>query len=398
MWSKKVIKDRLLLTHFYFFAHTSSYLFMKRTWHRFRNSKFRRWIRKHEKFALPLFFIGGFIFDTLTLGRIDRTYDLVILCLHMTSLSITIFLYNLADDGRWKNTFLARFEAYSPLAIQFFFGGLSSAYVIYFSRSVSLSKTASFFVILIVLLLANEFLKKRISNKYLQFSVYFFISFTFFTFMVPVFLKKLNMDIFLISGAISLGCTLFLIVLTYGMSPSTRAEINLGKLIGMVATIYLLINLLYFLRMIPPVPLALDEGLVAHTIKIRNNEYIVSYEEDAWFIFWRDHKLKFDYRPKENVYVFSSIFAPTALEKSIFHRWKWYNSSTQEWEIVEDIGYEIIGGRDGGYRGYTYKSNVKKGQWEVEVITEEELLLGVIDFEIVVESTSVPARMVKKRF
>ncbi|WP_149275755.1 DUF2914 domain-containing protein [Pareuzebyella sediminis] len=371
---------------------------MKRTLVRFRNSKLRKFIRKHEKYAPLLFFIGGFIFDSFTLGRIDRTYDLVVLCLHMTSLTVTIYLYNLADDGRWKNTFLERFEEYFPLAIQFFFGGLSSAYVIYFSRSVSLSKTASFFVILIFLLLANEFLKKRISNKYLQFSVYFFISLTFFTFIIPVFLKKINMDIFLISGAISLGCTLFLIILIYMVSPSTRAEINLAKLIGLVAIIYLLINLFYFLKMIPPVPLALDAGIVAHNIEVRNKEYIVSYEKDEWFIFWRDHKLRYAYRPNENVYVFSSIFAPTALEKSIFHRWKWYNSNTQEWEIVEDIGYEITGGRDGGYRGYTYKSNVKEGLWEVEVLTEEELLLGVIDFEIVVVPTSDLQRMAEKRF
>ena len=101
---------------------------MKRTLVRFRNSKFRNFIRKHQKYAAIVFFIGGFIFDTLTLGRIDRTYDLVVLCLHMTCLTITIYLYNLVDDGRLKNTILERYQEFFPLAIQFFFGGLSSAY------------------------------------------------------------------------------------------------------------------------------------------------------------------------------------------------------------------------------------------------------------------------------
>ncbi|WP_338038998.1 hypothetical protein [Maribacter litopenaei] len=172
---------------------------MKRSLVRFRNSPLRRFIQRHGKYAPILFFIGGFAFDVLTLGRIDRTYDLVMLCLHMTNLSITLYLYNLADDGKWKNTFLERFEEYFPLAIQFFFGALSSAYVIYFSRSVSLSKTVSFFVILIILLVANEFLKQRISNKYLQFSVYFFISFTFFTFMIPVLISQMSPTIFFTS-------------------------------------------------------------------------------------------------------------------------------------------------------------------------------------------------------
>ena len=371
---------------------------MKRTLVKFRNSRFRRFIRKHEKYAPVLFFIGGFIFDTLTLGRVDRLYDLVVLSLHMTSLTITLYLYNLADDGKWDNTFIDRFVEYFPLAIQFFFGGLSSAYVIYFSRSVSMSKTVVFLVILLILLFANELLKKRISNKYLQFSVYFFISFTFFTFMIPVFIKEMSTQIFILSGLISLFCTLALITIIYKVSPSTRTEIHIGKLIGIILSIYILINAFYFFRLIPPVPLALSNGIVAHNIKVENNKYVVTYETDEWYIFWRKHRLKYIQRPNENVYVFSSIFAPTDLKKSIFHRWKWYNEKTKEWELIEDIGYDITGGRDGGYRGYTYKNNLRQGLWKVEVLTQEELVLGIIDFEIITSEKLQPKRVVNKAF
>lgn len=371
---------------------------MKRTLVRLRNSRFRKFIKRHEKYAPVFFFIAGFIFDSLTLGRIDRLYDLIVLCLHMSSLTITLFLYNLADDGRWKNTFLERYQQYFPLAIQFFFGGLSSAFVIYFSRSVSLSRTISFFVILLLLLFANELLKRRISNKYLQFSVYFFISFTFFTFIIPVFIKEMNTEIFLVSGIVSLICTLLVISIIYGISPSTRVEIHIGKLFGIIIFIYALINIFYLFKLIPPVPLAMQEGVVAHNIEMENNRYYVTYERDDWYVFWRDHRLKYIHEPDTDVYVFSSIFAPTDLKKSIFHRWTWYNRSLEEWEIVEDIGYEITGGRDGGFRGYTYKNNVKEGEWKIEVITEEELVLGVVNFEIVIDSTLQPQRVVKRRF
>ncbi|MEB8327987.1 DUF2914 domain-containing protein [Flavobacteriaceae bacterium KMM 6897] len=371
---------------------------MKRALVKFRNSAFRRFIRRHEKYAPLIFFIAGFIFDTLTLGRIDRLYDLIVLCLYMSALTVALFLYNLVDDGKWKNTILARYEVYLPLAIQFLFGGLSSAYVIYFSRSVSLSKTISFFIILVLLLLANELLKKRISNKYLQFSVYFFISFTFFSFIIPVFISEMNTRIFIISGFVSLACTLLLIIIIYSASASTRSEISLIKIIGIILAIYTLINTFYYFKLIPPVPLAMDTGLVAHTIKLKNNKYVVSYETDDWYVFWRNHRLQFIHDPKDNVYVFSSIFAPTDLEKSILHRWKWYNVTTKEWEIVEDIGYEITGGRDGGYRGYTFKNNVKPGLWKVEVITEEELVLGVIDFEIIINPSLQPKRVVQRKF
>lgn len=371
---------------------------MKRTLVKFRNSGFLKFLRKHEKYAPIIFFIGGFIFDSLTLGRIDRVYDLTVLCLHMTSLTIVLYLYNLVDDGKWKNTFLDRYQDYLPLAIQFFFGGLSSAYVIYFSRSVSLSKTIVFFIILLALLFANEMLKKRISNKYLQFGVYFFISFTFFTFMIPVFIKEMNTSIFILSGIISLALTLLLITIIYLKSPSTRSEIRIKKMIGIILIMYTTINLFYFFNLIPPVPLALDIGLVAHNIQKENNTYNVTYERDDWYVFWRDHRLKFIHQPDENVYIFTSIFAPTEIKKSIFHRWKWFNDNSGTWEIVEDIGYEITGGRNAGFRGYTFKNNIKPGLWKVDVITEEELVIGVVDFEIIMNTTLQPKRVVEREF
>jgi len=371
---------------------------MRRTLAKYRNSAFRKYIRKHEKYAPLMFFIGGFIFDSFTLGRIDRLYDLTILCSHMTLLTVTIILYNLADDGKWKNTILERFQEYFPLAIQFFFGGLSSAYVIYFSRSVSLSRTISFFVILVALLIANEFLKRRISNKYLQFSVYFFINFTFFTFIITVILKVMSTTVFIISGLASFIFTLSLITVIYTISPSTRAEIRFGKISGIILILYASINIFYFFELIPPVPLALESGIVAHNIEVENNNYIVTYESDKWNIFWREHRLKFIYRPDEKVYVFASIFAPTDIGKNVFHRWKWYNDTTNEWEIIDDIGYHITGGRDAGFRGYTFKKNVKPGLWKVDVITEEELVIGIVDFEIVIDSTLFPKTMVTKEF
>lgn len=371
---------------------------MKRAIERYKNSRTQRFLRKHKKYMPVFFFMGGFIFDSLTLGRIDRLYDLSVLCSHMTLLTITIYLFNRKDDGKWKNTILERFEVYFPLAIQFFFGGLSSAFVIFFFRSVSPSKTLIFFGLLVILLFANELLKKRISNKYLQFSVYYFISFTFFSFIIPVFLKQMNTFIFILSGMISLTITLSLITFIYRKSPSTRAEINIKKLIGIIIGIYATVNLFYFTNIIPPVPLALDSGMVAHNIIKENGDYLVTYERDEPYIFWRDHRLKFIRKPEERVFVFASIFAPTEIKKSISHRWKWYNPTIKNWEVVDNISYEITGGRDEGYRGYTYKDNVKPGLWKVDVITEEELILGIIHFEIIEDATQDPNRLVQRKF
>jgi len=167
---------------------------------------------------------------------------------------------------------------------------------------------------------------------------------------------------------------------------------------SIIFSIYITINVFYYFNLIPPVPLALDTGLVAHDVRKINNEYIVTYEKDEWYVFWRKHSIDFHRQENQRVYVFTFVFAPTDLKKAIFHRWKWYNPDTENWEVTDDLGFEVAGGRDGGFRGYTYKSNLKEGQWKVDVITEEELVIGVVDF--VIKNTSEPYKdgMVKKSF
>ena len=353
-------------------------------------SRFRAFIRKHQKSAPVVFFILGFTWDSLTLGSIDRLYEQVIICVYLLSLSLSLYLFNLAEDNKWKETFLERYEDYFPLAIQFFIGGLCSAYVIFFSRSVSFTKTVSFFIILVILLFANELLKKRISNKYLQFSTYFFVNFTFFTFFIPVIVNAMNTFVFIVSGGVSLSSTLFLVMFIYGKSPSTRKELNKAKLINMILGIYLTINVFYFFNLIPPVPLAMQEGIVAEHIEKNNGSYMVTYQDGGFFT---NFDKKVHYKPGDSLFVFTSIFAPAELKKRVNHHWQWKNPGTEKWETSDKIEFEITGGREGGYRGYTYKTNMLEGEWKVDIITSNDLILGRINFSVIFDSTSANKKL-----
>lgn len=365
---------------------------------RVRNTAFHRWYKRNEKYAPILFFIGGFIFDSLTLGRIDRLYDITVLCLYMLMATFCLYLYNKPETGRWRSRFAFAYRDYLPLAIQFFFGGLSSAYVIYFSRSVSLSKTASFFVILVLLFFANELLRNRISNRYMQFGMYSFISFTFFAFMIPVFMRKMSETIFLISGMLSLACTLLLLLLIFRAGTETGRPRHFIQLTTLIFLVYATMYTFYHFRLIPPVPLALKTGLVAHEIKKTGDTYEVIYQRSAGRGIWKAYDQRFYYQQGDPVYVFSSVFAPTALKKKIVHRWTWYDKEKDLWQAVDSIGYEITGGRDQGYRGYTFKTNVWPGPWKVEVLTDEDQVLGIIDFEIIPRSVNDSLRLRKKTF
>ena len=280
---------------------------MKLSFLRYKDSKISHFLKRNKKYGPVLFFMGGFLWDSLTLGRIDRVYDITLLSSYMILLTTCLYLFNRIGEEKWKDSFFRKHEVYFPFAIQFFLGGLSSAFVIYFSRSVSLSKTVAFFVILVFLLFANEVFKKRVSNRYLQFGAYSFVSFTFFAFIIPVLLKEMNTWIFTLSGIISLSITLSLIFYIYKASSLIKAETSKKKLLLVVFSVYGVISLFYYFKLIPPVPLALDKGLVAYDIHKAKGKYEVSYEADDWYVFWRDHKINFNYKTGE-MYMYLLLF------------------------------------------------------------------------------------------
>lgn len=358
----------------------------------------KHFFQRHKKYAPVIFFIGGFIWDSLTLGRIDGWYSNTILFTYLTCLTVCLYIFNLADDGRWNNTFLEPYEQYAPLAIQFFLGGLSSAYVIFFFQSVTFTKAMVFFWILVVLLFSNELLKHRISNKYLQFGAYFFVNFTFFTFFTPVIFETMNTFLFIVSGLASLVLTFLLIGYIYWKSPSTQKEITGWKVGLLICAIYASINVCYYFNLIPPVPLSLQTGVVAYNVEKQNNHFLVSYEQTAFYDIWETHDNTFNYTTGDTVFVFTSIFAPTDLTKSVQHEWKWYEPETNQWNTTDAITYEVLGGRKGGFRGYTFKENVWPGRWRVDVTTEKGMVLGEIDFIITQDSTFDKSRLTRREF
>jgi hypothetical protein len=53
------------------------------------------------------------------------------------------------------------------------------------------------------------------------------------------------------------------------------------------------------------------------------------------------------------------------------------------WKVSDRIAFEISGGREGGYRGYTRKQTITPGKWRVEVETDRGQILGTIDFTVI---------------
>jgi len=87
---------------------------------------------------------------------------------------------------------------------------------------------------------------------------------------------------------------------------------------------------------------------------------------------------------QQGLYSFTSITVPRGLNEQIFHVWM-HNGKE-----VDRIKLNIIGGGASGYRAWSHKLNFpanSEGNWQVEVVTESEQLIGLARFTVTVTSS-----------
>ena len=345
-----------------------------------------------KPFLPVVFFFAGVTYDTITLTRIDRLRDNLILLLYLSLLGMLIVLTGRSDLGR-KNPaeflgggsgamqLFARAEPYFPKAIQFLLGGLFSAYMIFYSKSASLTGTAVFFGVLVAFLVANEFLHDRLSNLRLLVSLYALVCFSFFTLFLPVITGLMNTIVFLLGAVLSCLVALRVVELVYGGVPNPpRKEILLTSLPA-VALIGVLVGF-YFLNWIPPVPLSLKFGGIYHKIGKVDDTYQLSFER-TWYKFWKRSDNPF--RGEEPAYCFTAVFAPVALQTNVYHHWQYRpvgGKKARPFMTADRIPISISGGREAGYRAYTVKQRLTPGDWRVDVETEDGRVIGRVNFRV----------------
>ncbi len=239
------------------------------------------------------------------------------------------------------------------------------------------------------MLIGNEFLKSRYAQLRFNIVVYYLLLLTYSIIAVPTFvLHAVGTWVFLASGAISLVVISFFLWLVYfAVFRGRERGQQLYEVSVLVILVFLFFNALYFLNIIPPVPLSLKDIGVYHSIaKTSSSGYTATYEPVPWYIFWRDTASTYTIAAGSQATCFSSVFAPTGLSAPIFHRWETYDAAARKWNTVSRISFPINGGRDAGYRGWTL-SNVTPGTWRCDVETEGGALIGRVTFDVVQSPT-----------
>ena len=360
--------------------------------HQMNNLSFenlKQFFDKYESYLSALTLILGFIFDYLTLERVDFLMDNLFIILYLVIAGAGIIIINLYEEGRLRNGFIEKIYEFLPFLIQFAFGGLFSAFVIFYSKSASFLSSGAFILILFILLVGNEFFKKSYQKLVFQVGIYFVALFSFSIFFLPVLMKQMGALIFLGSGIISL---LSIGLFIFGLSKLSPLRFKEGKklLVLTILGLYTFINLLYFTNIIPPIPISLKSGDVYHFVERKSDgSYLAIGESDTrWYgKFMRE---VVHLRPDEPAYLFSSVFAPTDLSTKIVHDWQYFDQTQDKWISASKIDFNIIGGRGNGFRGFSKKENIFPGKWRVDIKTERNQVIGRVRFDVSRVETDFP--------
>lgn len=380
--------------------------------------KLNNWYVKLERPISSISLIGGFVFDAMTLKRVDLFWENLWIGAHLLMAAAGIIILNRYDIRRQKR--LARgpssvadieyrekedkWHFWLLVFIQFAFGGLFSTFLVFYFRSATLAASWPFLLILAAVFILNESFKKHYARLTFQISVFFISLYAFAIYIVPVVMHRIGDVVFLISGGLSLAALFFFLGELKLASGEKFKEDGASSLAVSIITIILVVNGLYFAGLIPPIPLSLKDAAVLHAIsrdaQVQAESGGVNIYDVASEPMTRREKIEhyllsnevYHAAPGESVFVYAAVFSPTNLNTKIVHEWQRYvvkeklvnGKIVQDgtWTTVSKIPMSIVGGRDGGYRSWSEKTVPEEGRWRVNILSENGRTIGRVGFTV----------------
>ncbi len=341
----------------------------------------KKFYEKYERYLIPGALVFGFITDVLTFRFINFTAAMILLAGHLVFIGTNITIINFYEAKRIAGKFFSYWRVLAPLFLQYSFGNLFSAFLIFYSHSGSFSASWPFIITIIFLMIGNEIFRKYNIRPSIQISVYFFAIFSYLNLLLPNILKNLSTTLFLGSGILSVIYIIFFTIILSKHTLQVKAKKKI--IITSVLLIFFSMNIFYFLNLIPPIPLSIKDIGAYHDIRRQNNNYLVKTEDCGNFFscfFYHDKRHIISDRQK--IYLYSAIFAPSEMNLKVIHEWQKYNYNNKRWETQTTIPFNVYGGRDIGYRWYTFYT-VSPGYWRVNVKTEKGQTIGRKNFYVI---------------
>ena len=360
------------------------------------STRIRNWLKRYERPISSISLVGGFVFDAVTLRHVDAFWENIWVVGHLLIVGICIVLLNRANSKMSNNEDVPNIHAIASTRatdpgtyhfwlvniLQFFFGGILSTYLVFYFRSGSIAVDWPFLLILALAFWANESFKKHYVRMSLQITLFYMSILAFAIFIIPVLIHQIGTWVFILSGIVSLVVIYFFLRIIKFFAPYSFSR-ERGVTLFLIGIVFVIVNVLYITNIIPPIPLSLKDAGVYHSlIKNKEGDYVVTAEPWSWknlLTFYDDIHLTAD----QNVYVYASVYAPSFLNTTIVHHYEWYDDATSTWIDKGSIPISIVGGRENGFRTYSYKTHPSPGQWKVSVETQNGLVIGMVQFNVV---------------
>lgn len=335
-------------------------------------------LRKYGRHALSAGLLFGLVWDAITINRADQAFEnITMLGYLLLTAGVIVGLAMYARKSEEQEYF------FPLLVLQFAFGNLASALLVLFFKSGTVAGSFLFLLPLAGLLVANELLHAHYARVHVHVVVWYVFALVYAIVAIPVLTRSFG-DVSVVAGVlvalVAVGALLWVVFLV----ARERIAQEVLRIVRSVGVVTVLFAVLYVARVIPPVPLLATHIGVYHSVeRTQAGDYAVSYEQAPWYSAWLyDTSTVFSYASGAPLYCFSSVYAPLGITTPIYHRIE-TKDADGTWRTVVHVPFDISGGRDLGYRGYSTTSQVQEGQWRCSVETAQGALIARFSFAVV---------------
>lgn len=346
--------------------------------------RLRLYFGRNEREIAVVFFAGGFVFDIVTVGRVDSWVTIAQQAVYLAAVT-AVLLHMLFEQGAppvelaGQPRFWHWYYEYRSAAIHFALGALMNLYAIFFFKSSSLLVSFGFLAFLLALVVANESRRFKALGLHFKFALLSLCYLSFAAIVVPIAVGSIGTVVFVASMLVGVmplaGVAWWVRRRRPALFPQVRRQTLLP--LGAVLVAFLAA---YLLRVIPPAPLSIPFIGVYHGVERTEAGYHLAHER-AWWRFWHHGDQVFRAQPGDRVFVFFRVFSPARFADRVRMRWYW-EPGGRGWLLQDSIPIDIVGGREEGFRGYGYKANYQPGRWKVQVETEDGREIGRVYFTL----------------
>ncbi len=325
-----------------------------------------------------LFFLGGFLFDVITIGEVDDRYNLISQGIYLFfACSLLVYSFVDLENNRFNDSRIFQlFSKYYDLIFHFSIGSLLSVFTIFYFKSSSFLNSFLFLFIIVSFMIANELPRFVRFGKYFKSLLVGICLVSYFSYLTPIFLGEVGKSSFFLGLLISI---ILIAILSFTYQKILKKSVfNEFTIPSSAACIFFL--LFYLFKVLPPIPVAIKDIGIYQKIEKSNYQYRC-YHQKPWWKFWHKGDQDFYFDDQSIIHLFFAIYSPNTFSDSVVV--KWSTLINEKWTNSDAIPVKIVGGRSGGFRGVTYKKNFTPGKWRASVLTKDNREVGSISLNVI---------------